>query len=144
MTVSFSCIASEIYWDVESHEFYSPSFYSCEYCFVGVLYITERSWKWMPFWCLSISLSNSEWLVVTGVYLPLLWEPTFCWRTPLALGYTRGHFSALVPMEADLCAHLGARANIDTNDDAPTIYLPLMDYEGKILPVHFLQLSEVS
>jgi len=83
-------------------------------------------------------------LLFIGVYLPLLWEPTFCWRTPLALGYTRGHFSALVPMEADLCAHLGARANIDTNDDAPTIYLPLMDYEGKILPVHFLQLSEVS
>jgi len=49
-----------------------------------------------------------------------------------------------VPMEADLCAHLGARANIDTNDDTPTIYLPLMDYEGKILPVHFLQLSEVN
>jgi len=47
-------------------------------------------------------------------------------------------------MEADLCAHLGARANIDTNDDAPTVYLPLMDFEGKILPVHFLQLSEVS
>ena len=46
-------------------------------------------------------------------------------------------------MEADLCAHLGARANIDTNDDAPTVYLPLMDHEGKILPVHFLQLSEV-
>jgi len=88
-------------------------------------------------WCLPI-------LLFVGVYLPLLWEPTFCWRTPLALGYTRGHFSALVPMEADLCAHLGARANIDTNDEAPTVYLPLMDYEGKILPVHFLQLSEVS
>jgi len=78
------------------------------------------------------------------VYLPLLWEPMFCWRTPLTLGYTRGHFSALVPMEADLCAHLGARANIDTNDDAPTVYLPLMDYDGKILPVHFLQPSEVT
>jgi len=87
--------------------------------------------------------THSLTVLFVGVYLPLLWEPTFCWRTPLALGYTRGHFSALVPMEADLCAHLGARANIDTNDDAPTVYLPLMDYEGKILPVHFLQLSEV-
>jgi len=78
-----------------------------------------------------------------GVYLPLLWESTFCWRTPLALGYTRGHFTALVPMEVDLCAHLGARANIDTNEDAPTVYLPLMDYEGKVLPIHFLQASEI-
>jgi ubiquitin thioesterase ZRANB1 len=78
-----------------------------------------------------------------GVYLPLLWEPTFCWRIPLALGYTRGHFTALVPMEVDLYAHLGARANIDSNEDAPTVYLPLMDYEGKVLPIHFLQASEI-
>lgn len=81
--------------------------------------------------------------VCLGVYLPLLWEPTFCFRTPLALGYTRGHFSALVPMEVDHYAHLGARANLDNNEDAPTVYLPLMDNEGKILPIHFLQASEV-
>merc|ERR1719367_258120 len=34
-----------------------------------------------------------------GVYLPLLWEPSFCSRSPIALGYTRGHFCALVPPE---------------------------------------------
>ena len=37
-----------------------------------------------------------------GVYLPLLWEQSFCWKNPICLGYTRGHFSALVPMEIDL------------------------------------------
>jgi hypothetical protein len=46
-------------------------------------------------------------------------------------------------MEVDHYAHLGARANLDTNEDAPTVYLPLMDNEGKILPIHFLQASEV-
>ena len=46
-------------------------------------------------------------------------------------------------MEVDLYAHLGARANNDSNDNAPTVYLPLMDNEGKILPIHFLQTSEV-
>lgn len=35
----------------------------------------------------------------TGIYLPLLWEPEFCCKSPLCLGYTRGHFSALVPLE---------------------------------------------
>ena len=34
-----------------------------------------------------------------GVYLPLLWERSFCTRSPIALGYTRGHFCALVPPE---------------------------------------------
>jgi hypothetical protein len=34
-----------------------------------------------------------------GVYLPLIWEPSFCFKTPIALGYTRGHFTALVPLE---------------------------------------------
>jgi hypothetical protein len=34
-----------------------------------------------------------------GVYLPLIWEPNFCFKSPIALGYTRGHFTALVPFE---------------------------------------------
>ncbi|EUB60098.1 Ubiquitin thioesterase zranb1-A [Echinococcus granulosus] len=41
-----------------------------------------------------IGLANFE-----GVYLPLLWESTFCSRDPVILGYTRGHFTALVPIE---------------------------------------------
>lgn len=43
-----------------------------------------------------------------GVYLPFLWENSFCWKSPLALGYTRGHFSALVPMEPESLDNIGA------------------------------------
>ena len=32
-------------------------------------------------------------LIVLGLYLPLLWEPSFCIRSPIALGYTRGKVS---------------------------------------------------
>ncbi|CAH8849681.1 unnamed protein product [Trichobilharzia szidati] len=34
-----------------------------------------------------------------GIYLPLLWEKSFCSRNPIVLGFTRGHFTALVPVE---------------------------------------------
>ncbi|KAH8876235.1 Ubiquitin thioesterase trabid [Schistosoma japonicum] len=34
-----------------------------------------------------------------GIYLPLLWERCFCSRNPIVLGFTRGHFTALVPIE---------------------------------------------
>lgn len=78
-----------------------------------------------------------------GVYLPLLWEQSFCWKTPIALGYTRGHFSALVPMETESEDNLGAGANLNTSDDTQTVYLPLTDYEGKLLPVHFITPLEV-
>ncbi|KTG41369.1 hypothetical protein cypCar_00016184 [Cyprinus carpio] len=52
-----------------------------------------------------------------GVYLPLLWEQSFCWKSPIALGYTRGHFSALVAMENDGYDNRGAGANLNTDDD---------------------------
>ena len=35
-------------------------------------------------------------VALCGVYLPLLHEPTVCWRSPLLLGYTRGHFSGVL------------------------------------------------
>lgn len=75
--------------------------------------------------------------------MPLLWEKGFCWKTPIALGYTRGHFSALVTMEMDTDGILGAGAHIEPNDDDEVAYLPLVDYEGKLLPVPFLMGSEV-
>ncbi|KAF6775190.1 hypothetical protein AHF37_05650 [Paragonimus kellicotti] len=37
-----------------------------------------------------------------GIYLPLLWDRHFCSPNPIVLGYTRGHFTALVPMEPQL------------------------------------------
>lgn len=77
------------------------------------------------------------------MYLPLLWESSFCWKNPVALGYTRGHFSALVPMEMDMDDGIGAGANTDSSDGEQVAYLPLVDCEGKLLQVHFLTGSEV-
>lgn len=77
------------------------------------------------------------------MYLPVLWEQSFCWKNPLVLGYTRGHFSALVSMETDNSNELGAGANVDSIDSVHVTYLPLVDYEGKLLPVHFLSAEEV-
>lgn len=72
-----------------------------------------------------------------GVYLPLLWEHSFCITSPIALGYTRGHFSALVPTES--------YSRIDTaRDDREDItFLPLMNCEMKLLPIHFLNNNEI-
>ena len=75
--------------------------------------------------------------------MPLLWETSFCWKSPLALGYTRGHFSALVPLETDSDDNLGAGANLDTSDDTQIVSLPLTDSSGKLLPVHFITPLEV-
>lgn len=75
--------------------------------------------------------------------MPLLWETSFCIRSPLALGYTRGHFSALVPIEPYCRLEAGAGANNLGPDDLQVTFLPLMDRERKLLPVHFLTQSEV-
>lgn len=78
-----------------------------------------------------------------GVYLPLLWERSFCCKIPIALGYTRGHFSALVPMEIDTDIPIGAGAHIDNAVDEQINYLPLVDHEGAFLPIHFVTGSEL-
>ncbi|KAG8435720.1 hypothetical protein GDO86_013602 [Hymenochirus boettgeri] len=78
-----------------------------------------------------------------GVYLPLLWEQSFCWKSPIALGYTRGHFSALVAMENDCFDNRGAGANLNTDDDVTVTFLPLVDSERKLLHVHFLSAQEL-
>lgn len=69
--------------------------------------------------------------------MPLFWDQNFCIKSPIALGYTRGHFSALVPMEPF--------ARIDPRRDEPedVRYLPLMDCESKLFPIHFLTQAEV-
>uniref|UniRef100_A0A673LCA3 ubiquitinyl hydrolase 1 n=1 Tax=Sinocyclocheilus rhinocerous TaxID=307959 RepID=A0A673LCA3_9TELE len=77
-----------------------------------------------------------------GVYLPLLWEQSFCWKSPIALGYTRGHFSALVGMETDGYDNRGAGANLNTDDDITVTFLPLVDSERKLLQIHFLSAQE--
>lgn len=81
-----------------------------------------------------------------GVYLPLLWNEGFCWKSPIALGYTRGHFSALVSMERpqENAGAGGAGAPLEWNeDDAHVTYLPLVDHDGELLPVHFLTVDEL-
>ncbi|XP_065092722.1 ubiquitin thioesterase trabid [Ochlerotatus camptorhynchus] len=72
-----------------------------------------------------------------GVYLPLLWEQSFCITSPIALGYTRGHFSALVPTEPY------SRIDAARDDREDITFLPLMDCEMKLLPIHFLNNNEI-
>eukprot|EP00094_Tigriopus_californicus_P012046 TCALIF_11640-PA protein Name:"Similar to trbd Ubiquitin thioesterase trabid (Drosophila melanogaster)" AED:0.02 eAED:0.02 QI:329/0.66/0.71/1/0.66/0.71/7/910/860 len=97
----------------------------------GVKYV--KSWKG----------ENLGYARFEGVYLPLLWEASFCSRSPIALGYTRGHFSALIPPEPSSCvSHPGAAASSST-DDVKACFLPLMTYDRKVLPVHFLNESEL-
>lgn len=69
--------------------------------------------------------------IFLGVYLPLLWEPSFCIKSPITLAYTRGHFSSLVP--------------VDPSPRGKSItYLPLVDHDHKLLPIHFVTKSEVN
>jgi len=78
-----------------------------------------------------------------GVYLPLLWDPSHCYRSPIALGYTRGHFSALVPPEPDTgCGGAGGGAELPTSDTNKSSFLPLMTKDRALLPVHFLTKGE--
>ncbi|XP_001602668.2 ubiquitin thioesterase trabid isoform X1 [Nasonia vitripennis] len=91
-----------------------------------------------------------------GVYLPLLWEPSFCIRSPIALGYTRGHFTALVPIEPYSSSRIPALAshhggvNVVGGGNSPmqqlqmqTTFMPLMDRDRKLLPIHFLSPDEM-
>ncbi|RDD41971.1 Ubiquitin thioesterase zranb1-B [Trichoplax sp. H2] len=78
-----------------------------------------------------------------GIYLPLLWERSFCVSNPVALAYTRGHFSAVVGIESDTVNDAVAGANVDNCENTQTIYLPLIDSLSVPLPVHFLLNSEL-
>ena len=84
--------------------------------------------------------------LVPGIYLPLLWEPSFCSRSPISLGYTRGHFCALVPPEPTslaaamaaavysagtgaMAASFGASSTLtQSSTDVKSTYLPLTTY----------------
>lgn len=79
---------------------------------------------------------NLDYAGFEGVYLPLLWEPSFCNVSPVALGYTRGHFSALVPMETP-------QPESAKEESIQVCYLPLVDKDRKLLPIHFLTKAEI-
>ncbi|CAF0747883.1 unnamed protein product [Adineta ricciae] len=106
-----------------------------------------------------------------GVYLPLLWETNFCSKSPICLGFTRNHFSALVPMQEriNISSSSSSRSSSplilnhendvqqrpppsssslitqpqNDNNDQQIFYHPLMDCDGNLLPVHFLTSSEI-
>ena len=63
-----------------------------------------------------------------GIYLPLLWAPHLCHKAPLCLGFCEGYFTALVPV-----------AFRDYNQ----FVVPLEDYDGNSLSVHFLLQAEM-
>ena len=105
-------------------------------CFLGAGYVSV--------WIVNENFANRHVSrnCVTGVYIPFLWDSSFCWKSPISLGYTRGHFSALVPMETDLDKNIGAGAMPD-NKEEKRFYLPLIDKDGIPLPLHFLTQSQV-
>ncbi|KAL7990534.1 hypothetical protein Chor_013964 [Crotalus horridus] len=106
------------------------------------LHFSLREEQWQEDWAFILSLASQASDIVIGVYLPLLWEQSFCWKSPIALGYTRGHFSALVAMENDGYGNRGAGANLNTDDDVTITFLPLVDSERKLLHIHFLSAQE--
>lgn len=72
------------------------------------------------------------------------------------MGYTRGHFTALVPIEPytssripPLSSHGGVGLGGGNGPlqqlqiQMQTTFMPLMDREHKLLPIHFLSLEEV-
>lgn len=77
----------------------------------------------------------------SGVYLPLIWETNFCSKSAIALAYTRGHFSALASMPTSQTNEVGAWSN--RSGDSRVSYLPLVDNEGRQLPLHFISEEEV-
>ncbi|CAM9222942.1 unnamed protein product [Lampetra planeri] len=90
------------------------------------LHFSLREEQWQEDWAFILSLASQS----------------FCWKSPIALGYTRGHFSALVAMENDGFDNRGAGANLNTDDDVTVTFLPLVDSERKLLHIHFLTAQE--
>lgn len=56
----------------------------------------------------------------------------------LKLSSSSGHFSALVPSEPY------QRLDSAREEEEDVTFLPLMDCENKLIPIHFLSQSEVS
>lgn len=102
-----------------------------------------------------------------GLYLPLHLPEKFCSKSPIALAYTKGHFTSLVPMENAAscvmmscncsangevnndCSHLvvnGALSNnlVKNNIESGCCYLPLVTSERELLPLQFLVEKELN
>ena len=79
-----------------------------------------------------------------GVYLPLLWTPEQCegMGGPIAVAYTKGHFSAIVRGPRGRQSDASSISLADEQDgwcewqaDEAGLYLPLQDDEGLPLPI---------
>ena len=65
-----------------------------------------------------------------GLYLPLLWDPKQCKRTPLPIAFSGGHFASLVALD------------IPQQYKNGRLLLPISDYAGKNFPVMFMLTEE--
>lgn len=75
---------------------------------------------------------------MSGVYLPYCLPPECCaTRDPLVVGYTRGHFSALVPTEATVGDDVWRALGLPTPAGAPSVPVPLTDEQLNPLPLMF-------
>ncbi|KAJ7378445.1 Tumor necrosis factor, alpha-induced protein 3 [Desmophyllum pertusum] len=77
-----------------------------------------------------------------GIYLPLLWDSVDCVKSPLVIGYSNGHFTAVVSIE-DGKLDLGIENQPAPSSTNCTHAVPLVKYDGMQLPVHFLHDHEV-
>ena len=64
-----------------------------------------------------------------GIYCPLQCDPKECNKAPLCLTYDAAHFSSLVAMDHESYAD---------RTPLPPAVIPLVDWEGKLLPVQFI------
>lgn len=73
-----------------------------------------------------------------GIYLPLNWDPVDCVKTPLVIGYSHGHFTAVVSFEDGVFD----RGEVVDDSGLKIHGVPLQQHNGKPLPVHFLLQDE--
>ena len=68
-----------------------------------------------------------------GVYLPLLWETSFCSKSPICLGFTRNHFSALVPMQERI--HMSTSPSSSSSSRSSSPLTNQHEAHGQVRPV---------
>ena len=80
-----------------------------------------------------------------GVYLPLEWSPSKCYKIPLLLAYEASHFAALVAVDWAERDRVVKRKKFtffkaktrERHADEPLLVAPLQSAEGNLLPVRF-------
>ena len=57
-----------------------------------------------------------------GIYLPLLWPPELCVRSPLVLAYFMNHFSPLIPRAGDSDQYVSAVPLVSSNSESLCVH----------------------